>query len=201
MAEAPFTAACEQGAGWCHRPCSSVGAWQSCTCAMRCTPGCALSRGRVGWAVPTTRLLAHARAQCGVVLRTERLQHNTSHHTPGPEPLNSSHCGPAAPVVNGGEARHATNTHPVLCCVWCCRYRKDCEKLARFVHRIEAFITETEDDADMTAPAWQAAFEVGSQAALQKRCGEEWAAATHPLVLSLPPHDTSTCCAACAGLE
>lgn len=62
---------------------------------------------------------------------------------------------------------------PLLCCLWCCRYRKDCEKLARFVHRIEAFITETEDDADMTAPAWQAAFEVGSQAALQRRCGEE----------------------------
>jgi hypothetical protein len=40
------------------------------------------------------------------------------------------------------------------------RFRKDCELLAGFVHRIEHFITETEDDTDMTGPGWEAAFSV-----------------------------------------
>lgn len=43
----------------------------------------------------------------------------------------------------------------------CCRFRSDCEKLASFVQRIERFLMETEDDADMTAPGWEAAFSVG----------------------------------------
>jgi hypothetical protein len=46
------------------------------------------------------------------------------------------------------------------CCCFCCRFRKDCELLAGFVHRIEHFITETEDDTDMTGPGWEAAFSV-----------------------------------------
>jgi hypothetical protein len=53
------------------------------------------------------------------------------------------------------------------CCCLCCRFRKDCELLAGFVHRIEHFITETEDDTDMTGPGWEAAFSVS-----------DWTAAT-----------------------
>ena len=41
------------------------------------------------------------------------------------------------------------------------RFRDDCRKLAYFVHRIEALITETEDSTDMTAPGWEDAFNVG----------------------------------------
>jgi len=40
------------------------------------------------------------------------------------------------------------------------RYREDCQKLAQFVQRIEAFITETEDETDMTGPGWKKAFSV-----------------------------------------
>eukprot|EP00879_Flechtneria_rotunda_P014696 GHRR01015357.1.p1 GENE.GHRR01015357.1~~GHRR01015357.1.p1 ORF type:complete len:292 (+),score=92.48 GHRR01015357.1:1374-2249(+) len=38
------------------------------------------------------------------------------------------------------------------------RYRDDCKKLAHFVHRVEGFLMETEEEADMTGPGWQAAF-------------------------------------------
>ncbi|WIA39971.1 hypothetical protein OEZ86_013401 [Tetradesmus obliquus] len=38
------------------------------------------------------------------------------------------------------------------------RYRDDCKKLAHFVHRVEAFLMETEEEADMSGPGWQAAF-------------------------------------------
>ncbi len=40
------------------------------------------------------------------------------------------------------------------------RFRQDCEKLATFVRKIEAFIMQTEDESDMTGPGWQAAFSV-----------------------------------------
>jgi hypothetical protein len=43
-----------------------------------------------------------------------------------------------------------------------CRFREDCDKLAQFVRKIEAFIMQTEDEADMTGPGWQAAFSVSS---------------------------------------
>lgn len=46
-------------------------------------------------------------------------------------------------------------------CKWiCCRYREDCKKLLVFVKRVELFLTETEEDADMDEPGWQAAFAV-----------------------------------------
>jgi hypothetical protein len=41
-----------------------------------------------------------------------------------------------------------------------CSYRDDCKKLAHFVHRVESFLMETEDEADMSGPGWQAAFSV-----------------------------------------
>jgi hypothetical protein len=44
--------------------------------------------------------------------------------------------------------------------VVCFRYRDDCKKLAHFVHRVESFLMETEDEADMSGPGWQAAFSV-----------------------------------------
>jgi len=40
------------------------------------------------------------------------------------------------------------------------RFREDCRKLAYFVSRIEALITETEDETDMTAPGWEETFSV-----------------------------------------
>jgi hypothetical protein len=39
-------------------------------------------------------------------------------------------------------------------------YRDDCKTLAHFVHRVESFLMETEDEADMSGPGWQAAFSV-----------------------------------------
>lgn len=44
------------------------------------------------------------------------------------------------------------------------RYRDDCKKLAHFVHRVESFLMETEDDVDMEGPGWQAAFTVSAAA-------------------------------------
>lgn len=49
------------------------------------------------------------------------------------------------------------------------RFREDCKKLAYFVHRVEAFLMETEEEADMTQPGWQAAFAVSIKAGLQQR--------------------------------
>lgn len=47
-------------------------------------------------------------------------------------------------------------------CTAACSYRDDCKKLAHFVHRVEAFLMETEEEADMSGPGWQAAFSVSN---------------------------------------
>jgi hypothetical protein len=57
-----------------------------------------------------------------------------------------------------------------FCFCFCYRFRKDCELLAGFVHRIEHFITETEDDTDLTGPGWEAAFSVSDWTAADACC-------------------------------
>ncbi|KAF8062913.1 hypothetical protein HT031_003751 [Scenedesmus sp. PABB004] len=47
------------------------------------------------------------------------------------------------------------------------RYRDDCKKLASFVRRVEGFLMETEDEVDMDAPGWQAAFSALHEALLE----------------------------------
>ncbi len=56
-----------------------------------------------------------------------------------------------------------------MCCafeLFANRYREDCKKLCHFVHRVEAFLMETEEEADMNEPGWQAAFTVSDRAYL-----------------------------------
>lgn len=137
---------------WCPPQCLCLGRSLCFTSAMRCTHASGGSRGASG---ESFALQSHpALSDCPVCLpclSTRRV-------------LQARRTS----VLVGGALQCCAVLPPSsLLPRWPpCRFREDCEKLAHFVHRIESFITETEDDADMSGPGWEAAFSVGLLAAV-----------------------------------
>lgn len=74
----------------------------------------------------------------------------------------TAHVAESVLVVHSAQASGAAAALSSRHAAVNCRFREDCDKLAQFVRKIEAFIMQTEDEADMTGPGWQAAFSVSS---------------------------------------